>query len=128
LYGLRPSADLSKNAQQSLPKTTAEEYADYLSKINQELIIKDRLSISIKAELSLLQATEPKIGASLPDVLQNPTEVWDNGKSTHYARYYKDSTIIAKVNNKTLDVESITEADNDAADKIRKGILKHRAK
>jgi SPP1 gp7 family putative phage head morphogenesis protein len=64
------------------------------------------------------------IASEFDTVVTNPDEIWDDGKATHYLKFYKENTVKITVNNGTLKAESMYELTKARTMAARTGILK----
>lgn len=65
-----------------------------------------------------------KYASEFINVIKYSDEIWDDGKVTHYIKFYKNHTLDVVVNNNNLKAESIYSTTSQRTGEIRAGILK----
>lgn len=66
------------------------------------------------------------IASEFDTIITKPDEIWDDGKATHYLKFYKENTVKVVVMNDSLKAESMYDLTDVRTKETRIGILKYR--
>lgn len=147
-YGLRSEDEIQAFNLPQIKESTKDEFFTLWDKIEKfdgdNIVVKDKLGHTVLFDSwetnkrgnkndyfkqHIFKKENREVYASeFINIIKNSDEIWDNGKSTNYLKFYKSKTLVVIVNNKNLKAETMYEVNSNRITELRSGILKQKSR